>query len=242
MYINEVYWRIRYLIGAFRLCFLTGVYHGESMMQICLEPWTNNWERDTRQYFHPNEVWRRYRKVSALVAFILVYPRIGLHVMFFMANSLTKAELYQLKKYWIASIIRFGLTLHTLLTSEVIGTLRDLSHFDEDVEIVYVPNLNSYVNNWLSLRLSCLLTSQLPLLWVYQRMTRIYGSNQGQQGWQKLKDRFLFMTNFLLPSTISSLRIYDDILLAILWVLTLRGVYLGILYITLLQNKYLVTS
>jgi hypothetical protein len=243
MYITEVYRRTLYLIGSFLLCFMTGVYHGEFMRQICLEPWVNNWERETRQYFHPNEVWMGYRKVSALIAFILIFPTIGLHMIVFMANRLTKHELRRLQIYWIASVISFGITLHILLTSEVIGTLRDLSHFDEDVEIVYVPNLNSYVNNWLALRFSCLLTSQLPLRWIYQRTKRygehsIEGQNQGS--WVKLKDRILFVRNFLFPARISSLRIYDDILLGILWVLTLRGVYLSILYLTLLRRNYLI--
>lgn len=233
-----------YLTGSFRLCFLTGVYHGEFMMQICLEPWTNNWERETRQYFHPNEVWRGYRKVSAVIAFILVYPMMGLHLIVFLANSLTKSEFKQLQRYWVTSMIRFSLTLYTLLTSEVIGTLMDLSHFDEDVQIVYVPNLNSYVNNWVSLRLSCLFTSQLPLFWLYQskkrsqRSTNISPQGNYHNGWQKLKYRFDFVTNFILPSRVRSLMVFDDILLGILWVLVLRGIYLRILYRSLLQGKY----
>lgn len=228
-----------YLLRSFRFCFLTGVYQGEFIRQICLEPWINNWERETRQYFHPNEVWRGYRKVSAVVAFILVYPSIGVHAIVFLSNSLTQHELSRLYKFWVLSRVRFGVTLHTLLTSELIGTLRDLSHFDEDVEIVYVPNLNSYVNNWVSLRLSCLLTSQLPLLWIYLREKRSQDVYRKQSyGWKKLKDRFLFVTNFLLPAIVSSLRIYDDILLAILWILFLRRVYLRIRYSYLLQQKY----
>lgn len=229
-----------YVLRSFRLCFIIGVYHGEFMMQICLEPWVNNWERETRQYFHPNEVWRGYRKVSAIVAFILVYPSLGLHVIIFLANSLTRDELYRLQKYWAISRIWFGSTLYTLLTSEVIGTLRDLSHFDEDVEIVYVPNLNSYVNNWVSLRLSCLLTSQLPLLWLYQRNNRFASVNINylNNNWNKLQYRFTFVTNFLIPSIISSVRIYDDILLAILWVLILRGIYLRLRYRCIVRYKY----
>lgn len=247
MYLIEIGWRLNYFLRAFFLCILVSIYYGEFRLILSLEPWTNNWERETMQYFHPHEIWACYLKIARLISFILVYPRIGLHIILFISNSLTKREQKNLIIYWIASWFLLWLTWYILIKTDIIGTLRDISHFDEDVEIVYVPNLNSYVNNWFYLRISCSITSQLPLIWIYQNSKRFKemnsrssDNNQVIQGnsWNKLKSRLIFILHFIFPAIISALLIFDDVLLDILWVILLRFLYLIILFISSVYYTY----
>jgi len=229
MYVKEISWRITYIILSIFSCIVTGIIYGQFRLGISLEPWTNEWEMETMQYFHPNEIWFAYIKISTLISIWLVYPTVGIHIGIFLFNSLTSKEQKTYIKYWITSCILLIITLYLLIKIELVGMLMDLSHFDEDVEIVYVPNIRAYVNNWISLRIRCSIVRQLPIIWVYI-------NNKRQNN--KVRSRINFRLGFLIPSLIRAIMIFDDIILEVIWVIILRMVYLVILFICILKENY----
>lgn len=229
MYVTEISWRITYIIISIICSIVIGIIYGQFMLGISLEAWTNEWEMDTMQYFHPNEIWFAYIKISTLISIWLVYPTIGVHIIVFIFNSLTIKEQKIYIKYWLASCILLFTMLYCLIKLKFVGMLMDLSHFDEDVEIVYVPNIRVYVNNWIYLMIRCSIVRQLPLIWIYICRKRLEN---------KVRSRLTFRLGFLLPSLIRAIMIFDDIILEIIWVIVLRIIYLIILFICRLKENY----
>lgn len=248
----ELSWRLFYLFLSFVFCSLCCIYYGEFILAFCLEPWYNEWEMDTMQYVNPQEIWSAYRKISFLFSFILIYPFIWLQIAVYTFNSRTRGELKSLFFYTIFSNISFYFTWFILVDCSIIGALMDLSHFDEDTEIIYVPNLSTYIDSWFSFMLSGLIVRQLPLFWFYRnsiRSNQIKFSNElgtkperasiiSFNKPETLENRIWFIIVFRLPGLIRAILLFDDIRLQIIWLIILRLFYLIFLFAHNIRDNY----
>lgn len=236
-YITEIGWRIFYIILSLNLGIAWGVYNGEEILKICLQAWVIQWERDTIAYFHPDEVWRSYVKISVLISVLVIIPRIGIHIFRFVANRLKKNEQKAFIRTWLISTICLWYTTDLVFQTQRVGEFRNLSHFDEDVDLVYVPNLTSYVNNWCRVGASCCATSQLPLIWYLVKVDTPQ-EDLKDSIWNKLKYRLVYLVVFLIPRVASGLFIFDDLRIGGIWVIILRMVYYIVVLIRLVKEEY----
>lgn len=244
-YSREIGWRIFYIFISFILCFLTSLYFGEHLLRICLEPWCNEWEMDSRQYAHPREVWASYVQISFLLTRLLIYPLLGRHSIFFLANSLSYRECHKRGYLLLSSWCRLWFICYIRIPLHGVGFLLDVSHFDEDIERVYVPTLGVYMRNWRSLRVWTIIFSQLPLLWWYRfnrteciKNFNLYPKERHTSMHEITLIRAWFMGSFVLPTLLSAVMLFDDIRLEILWVGFLRRLYLSWLYFYILHYVY----
>jgi len=253
-YYNEITWRIIYILSSFIFCFLIGIYYGEYIRAFCLEPWYNEWEMDTIQYIDPQEIWYCYLWLSFIFSFWFVYPFIGIHLIFFISNSLFYSELKNLYLTWFISCFLLWFTWYRLIKYQIIGLLRDISHFDEDINLVYVPNLKTYVNNWFNFIFVGRLLSQIPLIWLYRNYIIYYPIlyNRFNRSYLLMNDfkpqlktniyanRVGFTIFYIIPSFLSAIILYDDLMLQIIWVILFRIMYLTILYLNRLYYNYII--
>lgn len=254
MYFKEISWRVSYLIFSYLFCRLICIYYGEFLLAFCREPWYNEWEMDSMQYVNPREIWGTYTKISFLFSLILVYPLICIHILIYFRNRLTKQEVFKLISYRLFSNLSIYMTWFILVDYSRIGALMDLSHFDEDTDIIYVPNLITYIDSWFSLMVSGWIAGQLPLAWIYRNSLRnslgadsngesvnsIISSTESTIKFNslELEDRLWFIIIFVIPSLTSSLFLFDDIRLAIIWIRLLRSIYILLLFLNNIYQNY----
>lgn len=229
------------------MTFIVGIYYGEYLRSFSLDPWYNQWERDTIQYLDPSDIWFCYIWLSFIISFWLVYPSIGIHYILFISNRLFYSELKRLYIYWFTSILLLFITWFILIYYQIIGILRDISHFDEDINLVYVPNIKTYINNWVNFLFIFSLLSQIPLIWLKHciwSIRRTLGSSE-ISSLNKLpktnniySNRIIFTLIFILPSFISAIILFDDLILQIIWIIIIRITYIMILYSNVLYYFY----
>lgn len=238
MYIQNIAWRTFYILVAYIRCIMTCIYYGEFMLEICLEPWCNEWEMDTMQYHTPNEVWHCYIALSILFSTVGMYPVILLHIITYLSNRIRRRVRNALIKFRVSSLIAMSITLYIRVECQTLGLLMDISHFDEDVEIVYVPSLARYVYVWSMLFIFRVCSSQIPVLWWYSIKYAIECSKDKNDVYVSIKIRLLYIVRFLIPSIRSAFTLFDDILIGMVWVVYLRIMYLILMYMMCLYNEY----
>lgn len=246
MFYTEIIYRIFYTMISFLSCIFVGFSFGDVFLSISLEPWYNEWQMDTIQYFNPNEVFYAYLKIAGIISICLIIPVIQMHVLIFQLNGLTSKEAVQFISYIILSSILLYSTLHLRINLELISTLMDLRHFDDDIAIIYVPNLCTYVNNWSIVRCTSIIMSHIPLIWIWSNLRfnhAHYGVNymdKSRLGYKLIikKCRFKFVRTFVVPVWVGTFFLIDDFIVQLFFVAIFRLIYIIFLYFFLTVKRY----
>lgn len=223
-FIKEAAWRIFYIATSILITFSSCYIYGDLILETALDPCRTEWQLGRIQYNHPDDVsWAR-AKIAFTVSIIINYPIALLHLIIYLANSLTRKELKTLIYYGFFSLSMLIVTIYILLELKLIGSLLDLGQTDDDLNVIYMPDLNTYVNNWLTVSISAIIASQLPLIW--------FKMHNGKAS------RVQFIFGFFTPSVVISYMMFAEPLIGIAWLISLRLVYLIVNYIAQLISNY----